>query len=97
MEGLSTIAERITRAGLICRAHKPAIIRSNTRKLVLVPWPIQNQKLMFDEHALGNHGSNATRSCKPNQGDDHVNEKDERVAHAACDQNPETAEIRATQ
>jgi len=42
----------------------------------------QNQQLTLHDDGLSNHRSDAARSCKSNEGDDQVDEKDE-VAHAA--------------
>ena len=48
---------------------------------------------MLYKNGLGDHGSDATRSCKSNEGADQMNEKDEDVAHAASYQNRKTVRI----
>jgi len=37
--------------------------------------------LMFDEQRLGNDGTEASRPCKPDDGDNQIKEKDEDMAH----------------
>jgi hypothetical protein len=43
---------------------------------------IEDLQLVFDEHGLGNDGSEASRPYQPNHGDEQMNEKAEDVAHA---------------
>src|SRR5438046_10380653 len=45
------------------------------------PTAIQNQQLMSHQRSFGNDGPESTRPCKSKCGDQHVNEKDEDVAH----------------
>jgi hypothetical protein len=42
---------------------------------------IEDPQLMFDEHRLGNDGTEASWPCQPDYGDDQMNEKDDDVAH----------------
>jgi len=37
--------------------------------------------LMFDEQRLGNDGTEASRSCKADDGDNQMKEKDDDIAH----------------
>jgi len=43
---------------------------------------------MFDEHRLGNDGTEASRPCQPDYGDDQMNEKDDDIAHPGMLSNP---------
>ena len=36
---------------------------------------------MFDEHRLGNDGTEASGQCKPDDSDGQMNEKDDDIAH----------------
>jgi hypothetical protein len=63
------------------RVHKPAMIRSAARRLGTFPAAIEDAQLMFDEHRLGNDGTEAARSDQSNQGDNQMNENDDDVAH----------------
>jgi hypothetical protein len=49
---------------------------------------IEDPQLMFDEHRLGNDGTEASWSCYPDYGDDQMNEKDDDVAHPGMLPNP---------
>ena len=50
VDGLSTIAERITRAGRMNSAHTPARIRSDAQRFGRpVPRAIQNEQLLLDQ------------------------------------------------
>ena len=43
---------------------------------------IEDPQLMFDEHRLGNDGTEASwPPCYPGYGDDQMNEKDDDIAH----------------
>src|SRR6516162_1418733 len=44
---------------------------------------------MFDEQRLGNDGTEASRPCKPDDGDNHMKEKDEDIAHSGMVSKPE--------
>jgi hypothetical protein len=46
-----------------------------------LPASIQDAELMFDEHRLGNHGTEAARSRQSDQCDHQMNENDDDVAH----------------
>ena len=63
------------------RVHKPAIMRSETRRLEL-PTAIQDEELMPSERRFRDDGTKATWFYKPNDGDDRMNENDEDVVHA---------------
>ena len=43
---------------------------------------------MFDEHGLGNDGTETARQCKPDDSDDQMNEKDDEIAHSGMVSNP---------
>jgi hypothetical protein len=49
---------------------------------------IEDPQLMFDEHRLGNDRTEASWPCKPDYGDDHMNEKDDDIAHPGMLSNP---------
>ena len=36
---------------------------------------------MFEEHRLGNDGTEASRACSPDDGNDQMNDKDDNIAH----------------
>jgi hypothetical protein len=42
---------------------------------------IEDQQLMSDQHGFGDNGTESAWSCHSGHGDDHMNEKDEEVAH----------------
>jgi hypothetical protein len=44
---------------------------------------------MFDEHRLGNDGTEASRPRQPDDGDDQMNEKDDGIAHPGVVSKPE--------
>ena len=44
---------------------------------------------MFDEQRLGNDGTEASRPCKPDDGDNQMKKKDEDIAHPAIVSKPE--------
>jgi hypothetical protein len=44
---------------------------------------------MFDEQRLGNDGTEASQPCKPDDGDDQMNEKDDDIAHPGMVSKPE--------
>jgi hypothetical protein len=44
---------------------------------------------MFDEQRLGNDGMEASRPCKPDDGDNQMNEKDDDIAHPGMISKPE--------
>lgn len=46
---------------------------------------------MFDEHRFGNDGTEASRPCYPDHGDDRMNEKDDDIAHPGTVSKPERA------
>src|SRR5262249_47589087 len=50
---------------------------------------------MFHEYGFGNDGTDATRSCQSHQRDDHMEEQNEDVAHAAWYQTALTSGISA--
>jgi hypothetical protein len=43
---------------------------------------------MFDQQRLGNDGTEASRPCKPDDGDIQMKEKDDDVAHPGIVSNP---------
>ena len=47
-----------------------------------LPTAIQNEDLMPSEHRFRDDGTKATRSYKPDDSDDRMNENDEDVVHA---------------
>ena len=49
---------------------------------------VQDQELMSNQHQFGHHRPHAARSQKSEYGNDHVNEKDEDVAHVAIVSKP---------
>jgi len=64
------------------RVHKPTIIRSETRRFgSSLPTAIQDEDLMPSEHGFGDDGTKTTRSDKPDDRDDQMNENDEDVVH----------------
>ena len=44
---------------------------------------------MFEEQRLGNDGTEASRPCKPDDGDDQMKEKDDDIAHPGMVSKPE--------
>ena len=70
--------------------QKPAMIRSEARRLGARFAPtIEDPQLMFDEHRLGNDGTEASwPPCYPGYGDDQMNEKDDDIAHPGMLSNP---------
>src|SRR5437870_4787616 len=54
------------------------------------PTAIQNQQLMSHQRRFSNDGPESTRPCKSQYGDDHMNEKDEDVAHGGMVSDIET-------
>ena len=44
---------------------------------------------MFDEQRLGNDGTEASRPCKPDDGDNQMKEKDDDIAHPGMVPKPE--------
>ena len=44
---------------------------------------------MFDEQRLGNDGTEASRPCKPDDGDNQMKEKDDDIAHPGMLSKPE--------
>ena len=44
---------------------------------------------MFDEHRFGNDGTEASRPCEPDDGDDQMKEKDDDIAHPGMVSKPE--------
>jgi hypothetical protein len=44
---------------------------------------------MFDEQRLGNDGTEASRPCKPDDGDNQMKEKDYDLAHPGMEPKPE--------
>ena len=44
---------------------------------------------MFDEHRFGNDGTDASRPCKPDDGDNQMKEKDDDIAHPGMVSKPE--------
>src|SRR5437764_5612571 len=59
------------------------------------PTAIQNQQLMSHQRRFSNDGPESTRPCKSQYGDDHMNEKDEDVAHGGMVSDIETPEFSA--
>ena len=47
-----------------------------------LPTTIQNQYLVSQQDGFGNHGTEATASCKADDDHDHVEKKNGNVAHA---------------
>jgi hypothetical protein len=64
------------------RVHKPAIMRSETRRLGARLRLIQDEDLMPSERRFRDDGTKATRFYKPDDGDDRMNENDQDVVHA---------------
>jgi hypothetical protein len=58
---------------------------------------IEYPQLMFDEHRLGNDGTEASWPCSPDYGDDQMNEKDDDIAHPGTLSNPKTLDYAPTQ
>jgi len=52
---------------------------------------------MFDEQRLGNDGTEASRPCKPDDGDNQMKEKDDDIAHPGMVPKPEKHLILAAQ
>jgi hypothetical protein len=50
---------------------------------------IEDAQLMFDEQRLGNDGTEASRPCKPDDGDNQMKEKDYDLAHPGMEPKPE--------
>jgi hypothetical protein len=46
-----------------------------------LPAAIEDAQLMFDQHRLGNDGTETARSPQPDEGDDQMNENHDNVAH----------------
>ena len=44
---------------------------------------------MFDEHGLGNDGTEPSGQCKPHDSDDQMNEKDDDITHPGMVSKPE--------
>jgi hypothetical protein len=89
VEGISTIAERIRRAGRMRRAHKLATRRSEARRLRCpLPRTIDDQELVPGENGLGDHGAEAARSQEPGKSSYDMNEKDDEIAHLLIVTNP---------
>ena len=63
------------------RVHKPAIMRSE-RVGNSLPTSIQDEELMSSERRFRDDGTKTTRSYKPDDGDDRMDENDEDVVHA---------------
>jgi len=62
VEGLSTIAERTSRAGWRKAVNRPAITRSDGRSAGgELPRTIDDQQLMLDEKRLGDDGARPAR------------------------------------
>src|SRR6266704_3232574 len=76
VEGLRTMAERIRRAGRMRRAHKPATRRSEVRRFGDRCREIEDQELLLDENALGDHRPDAARTPESGKSSDSMNEKD---------------------
>ena len=82
VDGLSTIAERITRAGRMNSAHTPARIRSDAPEIRRpVPRAIQNEQLLLDQDRFSHDRPQAAGAHQPGQGGDQVHQQDDRVAH----------------
>jgi hypothetical protein len=47
---------------------------------------------MFNEHGLGDDGTQPARSRKPDHGDDHMEQKDKKVAHPGIQSNLKNAQ-----
>jgi hypothetical protein len=54
---------------------------------------IEDPQLMFDEHRLGNDGTEASWPCQPDYGDDQMNEKHDNIAHPGMLSKPEKSLI----
>jgi hypothetical protein len=50
------------------------------RTTTLAP-AIEDEQLMPDQHGFGDNGTESTRPCQSDQGDDQMNEYDSEVAH----------------
>src|SRR5207247_10672034 len=83
-----------------CRTHEKGAqtgddpIR-NAEVVSSFPTAIQNQQLMSHHRRFSNDGPESTRPCKSQYGDDHMNEKDEDVAHGGMVSDIETPEFSA--
>jgi hypothetical protein len=76
------MAERRTHEGRIKSALKPAMTRSETRRLgARLRRAIENQHLMFDQGALGKDGSETSRARETDNSDNQMNKDDDDVAH----------------
>src|SRR5215471_4565272 len=72
---------RSTREGRMSRVHKPAMIRSETRRLGARFRPRFRMRILASEHGFGDDGTKATRFCQSDHGNDQMNEQDEQIAH----------------
>jgi hypothetical protein len=77
-----TTADRKTRAGRIIRMHKPAVMRSEDRRLGAVSDLGSESELDVPSSGFGNHGPEATGLTKSDESDDCMQKKSENVAHA---------------
>jgi hypothetical protein len=50
---------------------------------------IEDAELMFDEQRFGNDGTEPSRPCKPDDGDNQIKEKDDDIAHPGMVSKPE--------
>ena len=92
--GFKTTAERRTRIGRMNRVHKPAMMRSEDRRLeARFPAPIQNQKLMSHQHGLSNNRTETTGFAEPDDSDDRAQKESENVAHARMVSNGRSSRI----
>jgi hypothetical protein len=58
------------------RVHKPAIMRSDTRRLgARFRLRFRIEDLMPSQHGFGDDSTKATRLCKPDDSDDQMKEK----------------------
>jgi hypothetical protein len=77
VEVLKTTADRKTRAGRITRVDKPAMMRSEDRRLgAPLPTSIHNLNLMPHQDGFRDNGPEATRLSKPDDCDDRMQEKE---------------------
>src|SRR5262245_46529110 len=76
------MADRRRRAGRISRVHKPAMIRSEARRLGARFRPrFRIRTWCRIQDRFGNNRSESTKSCKPDDDDDGLQKNNENLAH----------------
>jgi hypothetical protein len=76
------------RAEFMKRVHKPAMKRSPARRLGA---RLRPRLRMHTWQRLGNDGTEASRPCKPNDGDNQMKEKGDDLAHPGMAPKPRKA------